>query len=113
MRVKQRFLRLMDNKFNYSAKKSRINMLPWIIGVSAWLFACGWFSSQSVKYNYEINELTRQRDAVKSKTRMLDLKIQAMMSGEQLARAAADKYGFKHPGEGQVVVIKKRKSFFN
>ena len=104
---------MMDSRYNYSAKKSRVSMLPWIIGISAWLFACGWFSSQSVKFNYAINELTRARDSIKSKARMLDIKIQAMMSGEQLAKAASARYGFKYPGDGQVVVIKKRKSFFN
>lgn len=113
MRVKQSFLRLMDGKYNYSARKAKVRLMPWIIGISAWLFVCGWFSSQSVKFNYEINELSQKRDSIKSRTRMLDLRIQSMMSGEQLAKAASERYGFKNPGEAQVVVIRKKRSFFN
>ena len=103
----------MDGKYNYSARKSKVNMLPWIAGISVWLFACVWFSSQSVKFNYEINDLAQKRDSIKSKTRLLDLRIQGMMSGEQLAKAASDRYGFKNPGEAQMVVIRKKRSFFN
>jgi len=74
------------------------------------MFLCVWFSTQAIKYNYNSNELINERDKLKIANRALEIKLQSMMSSEQIAKIAKERYGFKNPTDGQIVIIKKENS---
>ena len=99
------------NKYNYSQKKTPTKFVFVMVFAFMWLFLCVWFSSQSVKFNYEINNLSSQRDRLKMQNRILELKLQTMMSTEKIANVAKEKYGFKSPGARQIFIIKKDTGF--
>jgi cell division protein FtsL len=107
-----KFLRMVDPRYNYSRRGAYSVTIPVIIAVFALLFMCVWLSSQAVKFNYEINELSKTRDKLKVLNRTLEIKLQGMMSSEGIAKAAKERYGFKDPDDKQVFVIKKEKNVF-
>ena len=108
-----RFLRLVDPKYNYSGSRPSNRTLPVIVGVFIWLILCVWLSSQAVKFNYEINEISKSRDKLKISNRTLEIKLQSMMSSEGIAKVAKEKYGFKDPVDRQVMIIKKEKGIMD
>ncbi|HDQ26788.1 MAG TPA: hypothetical protein ENN43_08610 [bacterium] len=108
---KRRFLRLADPRYNYSHHRAPAGTIPGIVAVFAALFLCVWFSSQSVKFNYELNELKIKRESLKVQNRMLEFKLQSMMSSESISKIARERYGFISPGEGQVRVIRRNSGF--
>jgi cell division protein FtsL len=107
--VRGRFLRLVDPKYNYQGRRTSSRTIPLFIAAFVWLILCVWLSSQAVRFNYEINEITKTRERLKVANRTLEIKLQSMMSSEGIAKAAREKYGFKTPDEKQVLIIKKEK----
>ena len=104
---------MMDpNKYNSSSKKTPTKLVFVMIIAFMWLFLCVWFSSQTVKFNYEINALNSKRDKLKMQNRILELKLQTMLSTEKIAQVAKEKYGFKTPQGKQIFIIKKETGFF-
>ncbi len=112
MLSRTKFLRMMEPKYNYSRKKTPAKLITIMMIGFVWLFACVWFSSQAIRFNYEINKLTVKRDNLRQKNRILELRLQTMTSIEKIGRAAKEKYGFKTPGENQCYVIKEDTGFF-
>jgi cell division protein FtsL len=108
--ARRRFLRVMNPKHTHSGHKAPEGMGPVIVTVFVWLVICVFFSTQAVKYNYEVNSLTKDRDELKTKNKMLEYKLQAMMSGEQIELVAKTRYGFKVPDRKNVFVVKKERS---
>lgn len=104
-----KFLRMVDPRYNTSHRGASAGTIPVIIAVFVWLFMCVWLSSQAVKFNYEINELTKTRDKLKTSNRTLEFRVQGMMSSEGIAKAAKERYGFRDQDDNQVVVIKRKK----
>ena len=81
--------------------------------VFAALFVSLWFSNQtSVRLNTEINELAKERDMLKTRSKKLDINMTSMMSGEKLAETAMTKYGFKTPSTGQVIIVQSKAGLF-
>ena len=81
--------------------------------VFAALFVSLWFSNQtSVKLNSQINELEKERDMLKTKSKKLEINMISMMSGEKLAEAAMERYGFKNPSTGQVIIVQSKSGLF-
>jgi hypothetical protein len=105
-----KFLRMVDPTYNYSGHKGSSSVIPVIILIFAGLFLCVWLSSQAVKFNYEINSISKTREKLKVTNRTLEIKLQGMMSSEGIAKAARERYGFKTPGDRQVIIIKKEKA---
>ncbi len=66
-----------------------------------------WFYTQSAKLSYDITELTRERDSLKSQNKMLEMKVQVAMSGSGIEHIARERYGFRPAKPGDVQVIKK------
>lgn len=66
-----------------------------------------WFYTQSAKLNYDVNELIRERDTLKSQNKMLEMKVQVAMSGSGIEKVARERYGFRTARPGDVYVIKK------
>ncbi|PKL90893.1 MAG: hypothetical protein CVV21_10890 [Candidatus Goldiibacteriota bacterium HGW-Goldbacteria-1] len=69
-----------------------------------------WFYTQSAKLNYDVNELIRERDSLKSQNKMLEMKVQVAMSGSGIEKVARERYGFRPAKPGDVHVIKKEYS---
>jgi hypothetical protein len=105
-----KFLRMVDPTYNYSGHKASSSAIPVVIVIFIGLFLCVWLSSQAVKFNYEINSISRTRDKLKVMNRTLEIKLQGMMSSEGIAQAAKERYGFKTPDERQVLIIRKKKN---
>ncbi|MBP7792175.1 MAG: cell division protein FtsL [Candidatus Goldbacteria bacterium] len=110
--TKRKYLRIFDPGYNYSTKRFSGKTLAVIMLVFLYMFLCVWLSSQSIKYNYKYNELIKEADKIRIKNRALEIKLQSMMSSEQIAKIAKERYGFKNPSDDQIVVIKKEKSVF-
>ncbi|HRU39248.1 MAG TPA: hypothetical protein P5511_05170 [Candidatus Goldiibacteriota bacterium] len=103
------FLRIVSPKYSHSSGKNAGGVIIVVMAVFIWLFPCVWLSSQAVKYNYEINELVKTRDRLKAANRALDIRMQSMLSSGEVARLAREKYGFKQPGEAQVIPLARPK----
>ncbi|MCX7698273.1 MAG: cell division protein FtsL [Candidatus Goldbacteria bacterium] len=110
--IRRKYFRAFDPKHNYSPNKSLKEIIFIIIFVFLQMFICVWLSSQTIKYNYKINEISKERDRLKIANRALEIKLQSMMSSDQIAKIAKERYGFKTPSDGQVIIIKKDKSIF-
>lgn len=110
--TRRKYLRIFDPKYNYSSNKSSGKIVIMIVLIFLYMFLCVWLSSQAIKYNYKSNELSKEGDKLKMVNRALEIKLQSMMSSDQIAKIAKERYGFKDPSENQVVVIKKDKSIF-
>ena len=112
MLSKTKFLRMMEPRYNYSRRKTPAKFIAFMGVGFIWLFACVWFSSQTVRFNYEINELIKKRDSLTRQNRILELRLQTMTSVEKVGKVARKKYGFAPPQKGQVRVIKNEAGFF-
>jgi cell division protein FtsL len=110
--MRNKYLRLITPTHNYSPKQSSAGLIPGLLIIFVLLFLCVWMSSQAVKFNYEINENMKTRDRLKTNNRTLEIKLQSMTSGEGIAAAAKEKYGFKAPADGQVQILKKERNLF-
>jgi cell division protein FtsL len=110
--TRRKYLRIFDPKYNYSTKRSSGKTVAVITVIFLYMFLCMWLSSQTIKYNYKYNELIKEADKIRIKNRTLEIKLQSMMSSEQIAKIAKERYGFKNPSDGQIIVIKKEKSIF-
>jgi|GEM_PF-2732770 cell division protein FtsB len=107
---KRRFLRVENPKYTRAGNRAPEGLAPVIIVVFVWLMICVFFSTQAVKYNYEVNDLNKQKEILKTTNRTLEYKMQAMMSGEKLAAVAKTRYGFKVPDSKNVFIVPRRDS---
>lgn len=105
-----KFLRVFNPEYNYSTNRASGKIIFLIIVGFLYMFLCVWFSTQAIKYNYNSNELTVERDKLRIANRALEIKLQSMMSSEQIAKIAKERYGFKNPTDSQIVIIKKENS---
>ncbi|MCX8093390.1 MAG: cell division protein FtsL [Candidatus Goldbacteria bacterium] len=110
--TRRKYLRIFDPEYNYSSNRALKKIILIIIIIFLYMFICVWLSSQTIKYNYKSNEISKERDRLKIANRALEIKLQSMMSSDQIAKVAKERYGFKNPSDGQVIIIKKDKSIF-
>lgn len=110
--TRRKYLRIFTPEYNYSSNRTSGKIVFIIVIGFLYLFVCTWLLSQSIKYNYKINELSKERDKLKIANKALEIKLQSMMSSYKIAKIAKERYGFKYPSENQIIIIKKDKSIF-
>ncbi|HDT15180.1 MAG TPA: hypothetical protein ENN55_03130 [Firmicutes bacterium] len=108
----KKFFRGTAAKHTYSSGKQSGGMLWLIILLFIPVFFYVWLQMKSVKMNYDINEITVEKEKLLSENRHLERRIQMLVSGEMIERVAVEKYGFRRAGSGDIYVIKKEKSLF-
>ncbi len=111
--TRRKYLRIFDPEYNYSSNKSSGKIVVIIILIFIYMFLCVFLSSQAINFNYKSNELSKEGEKLKLANRALEIKLQSMMSSDQIAKIAKERYGFKEPAENQIVIIKKDKSLFS
>lgn len=110
--TRRKYLRIFDPQYNYSSNRSSGKTVIIIVFVFLYMILCVWLSSQTIKLNYKCNELIKKGEKLKIANRALEIKLQSMMSSDQIAKIAKERYGFKEPSDKQIVIIKKDKSIF-
>lgn len=108
--TRRKYLRIFDPEYNYSSGKSSGKTVIIIIFIFLYLFLCVWLTSQTIKFNYKSNELSKEADKLRIANRALEIKLQSMMSSNQIAEIAKERYGFKDPRDDQIIIIKKDRS---
>jgi cell division protein FtsL len=108
--TRRKYLRIFDPEYNYSSNRASGKIVLIIVIVFLYMSVCTWLLSQSINYNYKSNELSKERDKLKIANRALEIKLQSMMSSDQIAKIAKERYGFKYPSENQIIIIKKDRS---
>ncbi len=101
---RRKFLRILDPKNTHAGHQAPEGVVPLIIGAVVLLTMCVFFANQSVKYSYEMSDLTKTRDRLKSQKSIMEVKLQGMMSDEQVAEVAKKRYGFKEAERKEVIV---------
>ena len=110
--TRRKYLRIFDPEYNYSSNKTSGKIIVIIILIFLYMFLCVYLSSRAIAFNYKSNELSKESEKLKIANRALEIKLQSMMSSDQIARIAKERYGFKNPSDNQIVIIKKDKPIF-
>ncbi len=108
--TRRKYLRIFDPEYNYSSSGDSGKTVLVIIMIFLYMFLCVFLLSKAIYFNYRNNELSQERDKLKIANRALEIKLQSMMSSDQIARIAKERYGFKAPSDNQIIIIKKDRS---
>jgi cell division protein FtsB len=106
-----RFLRGIDTKKNYTGNKDAGRNVFILVVLFVPVFFYIWLHSQSMMMNYEVNALTKTHESLKAENRILELKLQRLVSSENIEKVAKEQYGFKRAGNGEIYVIEKERPF--
>jgi cell division protein FtsB len=108
--LSKRFLRILEPEHMQRSTGGRGRNIAVIVAAFIPIFIYTWLYIQTMNMNYEANKLRQENEKLKSESKQIEMKLQAVISNEKIAAIAKARYGFKNPDEKQIFVIRKHKS---
>ena len=106
-RFENRYLRAMSGDAPRSSDGGTTRSAGIILLIFAPILLYVFLYMQSIKINDDLKDLRKTRDTLRSENRVMELKLKSMVSTTGIEQAARQKYGFKDPDPGQVLIVKR------